>query len=490
MYVSQPFRDVLETHYKIVCFAKILLVTVLYLCISGIVARFVENLDLPDLLEIRLIDACLIVAIFVSGIFANIRREFFIGDSKGGKMEVSSWKNVLKESVGYLLTVMVVLVLLIPDARYCAWVIFLMLLSVPPSLKGFNILMPKVASRIFRHYGDNLLIVGSGPQAMAFLYSLENSFPGVVENLKILDDEWIGNELYKHPAKNFIKGISRIKEILSQELIDRIYVLLPFRSQYDKIINVVSACVEQGIPVVIGAVFDIPDNSNVVVSSTSQDDSIAGMQQIFPGSPLLYSIEYRLLKRGMDILGSIVLLIITLPIMLLAAFMIKVSSPGPIIFKQERLGFRKRKFCIYKFRTMYVGAEKELPKLLNKSETGGAAFKMKKDPRVTPIGRLLRRFSIDELPQLFNVLKGDMSLVGPRPLPLTDYERFYKYSHFRRMAVRPGITGLWQVSGRSDIPFEEWMQMDQYYINNWSLMLDLKILLKTTKAVFSGHGAV
>ncbi len=490
MYVSQPFRDVLEPHYKVVCFVKILLVTVLYLCVSGIVFGFIENANLPGFLEFRFIDACVIAAIFTSGIFTNVKREFFIGDNKSNGAEISSWKNILEESAGYLFVVAIVQLLFISNTRYCTWVIFLMLLSVPPFLKGLSILIPKMASKIFRHYGDNLLVVGSGPQAMAFVNSLENSFPGVVENLRILDDEWIGSELYKQPTKNFIKGISQIRDVLSQELIDRVYVLLPFRSQYDKIINVVSACIEQGIPVVIRPVFDVPDTSNVVVSATKQDDSIVGMQQIFPGSPLLYSIEYRFLKRSIDILGSIILLIITSPIMLFAAFLVKISSPGPIIFKQKRLGFRKRKFHIYKFRTMYVGAEKELPKLLDKSETGGAAFKMKRDPRVTPVGRLLRRFSIDELPQLFNVLKGDMSLVGPRPLPLTDYERFYKYSHFRRMAVRPGITGLWQVSGRSDIPFEKWMQLDQFYIDNWSLMLDFKILLKTIKAIFTGHGAV
>ncbi len=144
---------------------------------------------------------------------------------------------------------------------------------------------------------------------------------------------------------------------------------------------------------------------------------------------------------------------------------------------------------MYKFRTMVLDAEEKQAELEHLNEADGPVFKITKDPRITPVGRLLRKTSIDELPQLFNVLKGDMSLVGPRPLPLRDCEGFDRDWHRRRFSVRPGITCLWQVTGRSDLPFEKWMELDMEYIDRWSLLLDFKILAKTFPAVFKGHGA-
>ena len=169
--------------------------------------------------------------------------------------------------------------------------------------------------------------------------------------------------------------------------------------------------------------------------------------------------------------------------MLLAAALIKITSPGPVFFKQMRIGQNKRKFTIYKFRSMAVDAEDKMRQLEHLNEVSGPVFKIKQDPRITPVGKFLRKTSIDELPQLFNVLKGDMSLVGPRPLPVRDYEGFSEDWHRRRFSVRPGITCLWQVNGRSSIPFEKWMEMDMQYIDKWSLWLDLKILARTIPAV-------
>jgi lipopolysaccharide/colanic/teichoic acid biosynthesis glycosyltransferase len=160
-----------------------------------------------------------------------------------------------------------------------------------------------------------------------------------------------------------------------------------------------------------------------------------------------------------------------------------------VFFLQERVGLNKRRFRLVKFRTMVVDAEQRLAGLESMNEVSGPVFKIKKDPRVTPIGRLLRKSSLDELPQLINVLKGDMSLVGPRPLAVRDYRGITKDWQRRRLSVMPGITCLWQVQGRSSIPFEQWMELDLQYIDNWSLLLDLKICLKTIPAVVSGNGA-
>lgn len=196
------------------------------------------------------------------------------------------------------------------------------------------------------------------------------------------------------------------------------------------------------------------------------------------------------IKRIVDVAISAGLLFVGIPVLLLVAAAIKLSSPGPILFVQERIGRNKVPFRIYKFRTMIPDAENRLADLKTKNETGGAAFKMKNDPRVTSIGKLLRRTSIDELPQLLNVLIGDMSLVGPRPLTTKDFEGYTKNSYDRRFTVKPGITCLYQVSGRSLLSFDQWMQLDLRYVDQWSLWLDFTILARTVPAVLKGVGAV
>lgn len=191
-----------------------------------------------------------------------------------------------------------------------------------------------------------------------------------------------------------------------------------------------------------------------------------------------------ILKRMIDIVGSVIGLIIFLPCFLIIPILIKLDSRGPIFFKQKRLG-PEGNFNFYKFRTMYVGAEKEHQKYMRKY---GVMFKLKNDPRTTRIGRFLRRTSLDEPPQIFNVLKGDMSLVGPRP-PMTEEAAFYNRFQRKRLAIKPGMTGLWQVSGRSNLPFEQWVKLDLYYIENWSLRLDLQIIFRTFWIIIRGVGA-
>ncbi|KAF3891117.1 MULTISPECIES: sugar transferase [Nostocales] len=196
------------------------------------------------------------------------------------------------------------------------------------------------------------------------------------------------------------------------------------------------------------------------------------------------------IKRCFDLCSSIILLIILSPVYLALALLIKLDSPGAVFFKQERIGLHCKKFKIWKFRTMVTNAENMQKDLEAKNEIkDGVLFKMKDDPRITRIGKFLRRYSLDELPQLFNVVLGQMSLVGPRPLPMRDVEKF-QTTHFIRQEVLPGITGLWQVSGRSNIDnFEDAVKLDIAYIESWSLWLDLTILLKTVKVVFDKTGA-
>ena len=193
-----------------------------------------------------------------------------------------------------------------------------------------------------------------------------------------------------------------------------------------------------------------------------------------------------LIKRAIDVTGSLIGLVMISPLLALVAAAIKLESPGPVIYKQKRIGLRGQEFEMYKFRSMRQDADKELEKLLEKNETNGGMFKLFDDPRVTKVGRFIRKYSIDELPQLFNILKGDMSLVGPRP-PIQREVREYKNWHYLRFATLPGLTCIWQVSGRSNIKdFDTVVKMDYEYIQEWDLWLDLKLLLKTFPVVLFG----
>jgi exopolysaccharide biosynthesis polyprenyl glycosylphosphotransferase len=203
--------------------------------------------------------------------------------------------------------------------------------------------------------------------------------------------------------------------------------------------------------------------------------------------PVFEGIDYAL-KRTFDLVISLVLLILLSPLLLAVALAIRLSSAGPVIYRSERPGMAGRPFRCLKFRTMRQDAEQAQADLEELNEQTGALFKIRQDPRLTGIGRLLRRFSLDELPQLINVVRGEMSLVGPRPLPMRDFHRLDEW-HKKRYLVLPGITGLWQVSGRSELDFDDLVRLDFLYLERWSIMLDLSILLKTIPAVLSRRGA-
>lgn len=215
--------------------------------------------------------------------------------------------------------------------------------------------------------------------------------------------------------------------------------------------------------------------------------------ELLPTSPTVRASSaqrrYEVVTRVLDVALAAAALLVAAPIILFAAAAIKLTSPGPVFFHQPRAGHRGRPFILYKLRTMYAGAEddKELFRSFNSLPTG-PCFKIKNDPRITPVGRWLRRSSLDELPQFFNVLRGEMRLVGPRPLPL-DEAREETLEERMRLSVMPGITCLWQISGRTEIPYDQWLAMDLWYIRHRSLTLDFQILVKTIPAVLSGRGA-
>ncbi|MGI4979355.1 MAG: sugar transferase [Janthinobacterium lividum] len=276
--------------------------------------------------------------------------------------------------------------------------------------------------------------------------------------------------------------IDGLEELLIANVVDEVFITLPVKSMYDSIQKAIEVCERSGVQ----SRYYTDLFSTQITKRISTDYH-------HPSSVLLHLVHDEhgyVVKRVMDISGALICLVLLSPIMLISALAIRLTSRGPVLFRQQRFGLNRRLFSMYKFRTMVVDAEKQLASLEHLNETGGATFKLKHDPRVTPVGRFLRKTSLDELPQLFNVLAGNMSLVGPRPLPTRDVNGFSEAWLMRRFSVAPGITGLWQVSGRSNITFSNWIELDLNYIDNWSLTLDLKILIRTIPAVLKGSGAV
>lgn len=264
-------------------------------------------------------------------------------------------------------------------------------------------------------------------------------------------------------------------------------VILSARHTYfEQVELAIRACELEGVEAWL-----VADFFKTQISRTSFDDLYGQPVMVFRSTPDMS--WQSVLKQMIDLLGATVLLIlfcIVIPVIPLAALLIRLTSPGPILFRQQRSGLNGRPFTIYKFRTMTTDAEQRQHELAAMNEMEGPVFKMTEDPRITRVGKVLRKFSIDEFPQLINVLRGEMSLVGPRPLPVDEVKRFNDLAHRRRLSVKPGLTCLWQISGRNNVKdFKDWVRLDLEYIDNWSLWLDLKILWRTLPVVLAGTGA-
>jgi exopolysaccharide biosynthesis polyprenyl glycosylphosphotransferase len=328
----------------------------------------------------------------------------------------------------------------------------------------------------------NILIVGTNRRAVEFAEKLGTRAELGYRILGFADRQWRGIEQFHQSGHAFVCELDNLPDFLRKNAVDEVAIALPIRSFHDDASRVAALCEEQGIILrVLPNIFDLK-LARATAEELEGHPFITHYRGAITGWPVVA-------KRVLDFCLALTALILVSPVMLLVAALIKITSPGPVFFRQKRMGQNKRKFTIYKFRTMAVDAEARMRQLEHLNELSGPVFKIKNDPRITPIGRFLRKTSIDELPQLINVLKGDMSLVGPRPMSVRDYELFSEDWHRRRFSVRPGITCLWQVNGRNSIPFEKWMELDMQYIDKWSLWLDLKILAKTIPAVLRGSGA-
>jgi exopolysaccharide biosynthesis polyprenyl glycosylphosphotransferase len=324
---------------------------------------------------------------------------------------------------------------------------------------------------------QDIVIVGSGPRAVQLYRELAAS-PVEYRVLGFVDspdtqpadvrDRWLGD-------------LANLEQLLMRLAVDEVLIALPARSRYEDIQRTIDVCERGGVRA--RYLVDIFRHGRAGTRASNGDRFVT-----VSGGPAYDDVRL-IVKRIVDIgLGGVLLLSVT-PVLTLAALAICLTSRGPVVFSQERYGLNKRRFRMYKLRTMIVGAEGQQGELENRNEASGPLFKIRDDPRVTPVGRLLRRFSIDELPQLVNVLRGEMSLVGPRPLPIRDVSRFTGPELMRRFSVMPGLTCLWQISGRSQLGFEEWVRLDLEYIDRWSLGLDTEILLRTVPVVVRGTGA-
>lgn len=280
-----------------------------------------------------------------------------------------------------------------------------------------------------------------------------------------------------------IKGLGdldKLPEIIDTESVDEVIITLPWNYQR-RILSILRECERRQVTARL-----VPDLFQLSLSRVEVSD--LGGVPLIEVREIAFSKAALIIKRAMDIVGASIALLFGWPLFALIALAIKRDSPGPVLFTQERVGKNHERFTIYKFRSMRVGAEEELDSLKEVVAHNDVTFKMRDDPRMTRVGRILRRFSMDELPQFINVLKGDMSLVGPRP-PIPAEVAQYQSWHLNRLTVPPGLTGMWQVSGRSELTFDEMVLLDLYYIEHWSPWLDLAILLRTIPRVLLGDGA-
>jgi len=348
------------------------------------------------------------------------------------------------------------------------------------------ILCEKTAIFVIMHYvrkqGYNyrtMLIVGTGRRAANFIIKVKKHLDWGYKIIGLLDYE----EVHRGKEIEGIKVMGMLDElpqILHNHSIDEVVFIVP-RSMLNHIENSIYICETEGVKATVAV-----DLFELKIARSRQTE--------LEGIPLVtfettFGEEWQhFLKRAFDIIVSGLGLIVLSPVFLLVAILIKLTSRGPIFFVQKRIGLNGRRFVLYKFRSMYKNADQKQDELAHMNVMKGPVFKIKNDPRITPIGRVLRKFSIDELPQFFNVFLGHMSLVGPRP-PLPKEVSQYEPWQRRRLSMRPGITCLWQISGRNRIGFDEWMKLDLEYIDNWSLWLDFKILVKTGPVVLLGIGA-
>jgi exopolysaccharide biosynthesis polyprenyl glycosylphosphotransferase len=336
--------------------------------------------------------------------------------------------------------------------------------------------------KIRREFGEPqyVMVVGTGAGARRLAEEIESSADYGLRLTGFLAEQPAAVDTIELQRSYPVRALSELPLLLREQVIDEI-VFCVDSQHLTRLEEIFLLCDEEGVRTRVAVDFFPHVNSEVFLDRFGSWPLLT-----FSATP---HDELRLLvKRGTDLLLALLALVFLAPFLALIALLIRSTSPGPAIFAQERCGLNGRRFRVYKFRSMCADAEERRADLEHLNERDGVVFKIRNDPRLTPLGRWLRKFSIDELPQLWNIVRGDMSIVGPRPAVPGEVEQYQRWQR-RRLRMRPGLTCLWAVSGRDALDFQTWMQMDMQYIDNWSLALDWKIILKTIPRVLTGKGA-
>lgn len=345
----------------------------------------------------------------------------------------------------------------------------------------FHLMVKQFLTKVYRKSDSSskMMIISTCKHLSELIPQLKNAteWSHEITSLALLDEDCVGQTLLGIPVT---ASASTLFDVINKQVLDEVFVFLPEYSNHE-----LGRIIEQfefaGITVHVNI-----DPFDHLISHTSED--FAGFT-VLSYSVSSFDFHRLMIKRIMDILGSIVGLFITILCFPFIAIAIKLDSPGPVFYRQIRIGRNGREFTLYKFRSMYLDADYRKKELLDRNEMDGPMFKITNDPRITRVGSFLRKTSLDELPQFYNILMGNMSLVGTRPPTKDEYSQYNPY-YRRRLSIKPGLTGLWQVSGRSEIQqFEEVVKLDLRYIDNWSLGLDVKILLQTLGVLFNRRGA-
>jgi exopolysaccharide biosynthesis polyprenyl glycosylphosphotransferase len=344
-------------------------------------------------------------------------------------------------------------------------------------VSGLRFIYDELTGRLLRTLGirRRAVLVGSGKQIEALAHTMGGDADTGYETIGFIPTSPSSDNGLRN-----LGHLSDLPRLIEEHSVEEV-IIADADFPQERAVELIDECHQHGVAVRVA-----PSTLELLVHRAEFVPG-SGVPLFEVKSPVIEGFNW-LLKRAFDFVGAGLLLLVLSPLLLLIALLIRITSPGPAIYRSRRPGIGGMPFNCLKFRTMYHDAEHRQADLEEMNEADGAIFKIREDPRLTPVGRLLRRFSLDELPQLFNVLTGGMSLVGPRPLPMRDYKRLDEW-HRRRYLVLPGITGLWQVSGRSDLGFDELVRLDFLYIESWSVFQDLAILLKTVPAVIRRRGA-
>jgi len=355
------------------------------------------------------------------------------------------------------------------------WIIALSL-SISARMVFSTLTGPTTLSKHRRH----ILIVGTGGRTLRLLQRINGRADTDYHILGFVDSN---HKKFLPPEieDKLLGELPQLEDVLKGTVVDEVLITLPVKSCYSQIQEAIRVCERVGVEAKYLSEIFQPSLGN------ADYERMEGLA-VTSLKPVVDDVRF-IVKRAIDIVGAGVGLLSLSPLFLVIAISIKLTTQGPVFFTQERHGRNRRRFRMYKFRTMVHAAEDLQPLLEDKNEVSGPVFKIKRDPRLTLIGGFLRRTSIDELPQLFNVLRGDMSLVGPRPMAIRDVHRFPEATLMRRFSVPAGMTGLWQVTGRSMLNYDQWATCDLRYVDRWSLLEDFKILARTIPAVVRGTGA-